>query len=135
MSINLKQILTETALPGRTAQTLIFFVLPLIAALLLVVPGQARNALGAELIATGAFTGITGLIVDHRAGASREEPGAPRPVRRTVPHVPGPTGLIASGASLVAQAGGGLYWLVPVTFVAVLAGLINTWVLLIEILR
>ena len=135
VSINLKQILTETALPGRTAQTLIFFVLPLIAALLLVVPGQARTALGDELIGTGVFAGATGLIVDHRAGASREEPPWSRPVLRTIPHVACAAGLIGSGASLVAQAGGGLYWLVPVTFVAVLAGLINTWVLLIEILR
>ena len=43
--------------------------------------------------------------------------------------------VIVAGASLVAQAGGGLYWLVPATVFMIVAGLVNTWVLLIEILR
>ena len=37
--------------------------------------------------------------------------------------------------SEVAGAGGGLYWLVPATVLAILAGLVNTWVLLVEIMR
>jgi hypothetical protein len=33
------------------------------------------------------------------------------------------------------QAGGGLYWLVPSVLAAVVFGLLNVWVLLVEILR
>jgi hypothetical protein len=44
VSINLRQILTDRPLPGRAAQTLVFFALPLIFALLLVVPDQSRAA-------------------------------------------------------------------------------------------
>ena len=40
-----------------------------------------------------------------------------------------------AGISLILQAGGGLYWSALATLVAVLAGLTNTWVLLVEILR
>jgi hypothetical protein len=39
------------------------------------------------------------------------------------------------GATLLAQAGGGLYWLVPSALAAFIFGLANVWVLLIEILR
>ena len=40
-----------------------------------------------------------------------------------------------AGSALLAQTAGGLYWLVPAALVAIVAGLANTWVLLIEILR
>jgi hypothetical protein len=43
--------------------------------------------------------------------------------------------LILAGATLLAQAGGGLYWLVPSVLAAITFGLINAWVLLVEILR
>jgi len=52
-----------------------------------------------------------------------------------------PIGLLASvcaaiaGASLVAQAGGGLYWLVGMILLALVAALLDAWVLLIEIVR
>jgi modulator of FtsH protease len=135
VSINLKQILTERNLPGRAAQTLVFFAVPLIFALLLVVPDQARAALGGELIATGVVAWATGLVIDHRAGRSAEEPRWSRSLTRLVPMAVGNICLIVAGVSLAAQAGGGLYWLVPATVAMIFAGLVNTWVLLVEILR
>ncbi len=43
--------------------------------------------------------------------------------------------LVIAGATLAAQAGGGLYWLVPSVLAAIIFGLVNVWVLLVEILR
>jgi len=43
--------------------------------------------------------------------------------------------LALAGATLIAAAGGGLYWLVPSVLAALIFGLINVWVLLVEILR
>jgi hypothetical protein len=40
-----------------------------------------------------------------------------------------------AGASLVAQRGGGLYWLVPAIVLLLGVGVMNAWVLLVEILR
>jgi hypothetical protein len=135
VSINLRQILDNAPLPGRAAQTLIFFAFPMIVALLLVVPGQARMALSWELMATGAFTGAVALVIDHRAGKSEYEPGWSRPVTRVIPMTIACAGVVVAGACLAARSGGGLYWLVPATVVAILAGLVNTWVLLVEIMR
>jgi modulator of FtsH protease len=40
------------------------------------------------------------------------------------------------GAELIAVgSGGGLYWLVPAVVISLVGGLINSWVLLVEILR
>jgi hypothetical protein len=44
-------------------------------------------------------------------------------------------GWAIAGATLLAQAGGGLYWLVPSVLAAIIFGLVNAWVLLVEILR
>jgi hypothetical protein len=42
---------------------------------------------------------------------------------------------ILGGLSLMLDWGGGLYWLVPGVVVALAGGIVNTWLLLIEILR
>ena len=43
--------------------------------------------------------------------------------------------LAAAGLSLVAGAGGGLYWTVPALVAGFAGAVVNAWVLLIEILR
>jgi modulator of FtsH protease len=43
--------------------------------------------------------------------------------------------LVAAGASLLAGGGGGLYWLVPAFMLSIVSGLLNAWVLLVEIQR
>jgi hypothetical protein len=43
--------------------------------------------------------------------------------------------VIVAGASLVARSGGGLYWLVPAIVLLLGVGVMNAWILLIEILR
>jgi hypothetical protein len=135
VSINLKRILENQSLPGRAATTLLFFAFPLIFSLLLVVPLQARATLGWELVATAIVTGGSALVIDHRAGASEYEPHWSRLGTRAAPMTGTCVCTAVAGISLAAQAGGGLYWLVPATVIAIAAGLVNTWVLLIEIMR
>jgi glucose dehydrogenase len=43
--------------------------------------------------------------------------------------------LIIGGASVLAESGGGLYWVVAGIVFAVAGGVANAWVLLVEILR
>ena len=107
----------------------------MIVALLLVVPAQARGGLGGELIATAVFAWATAGVIDHRAGRSEYEPAWSRPLTRVVPMAVSGTCVIVAGVSEVAGTGGGLYWLVPATVLAIVAGLVNTWVLLVEIMR
>jgi hypothetical protein len=135
VSINLKQILEIKSLPSRAAQTLVMFATPLITALLLVVPGQARVALGVELLATGLCIGGVQVWLNLRATRVPEETAWQRMVGRVVPTILSCACLAIAGATLIAVAGGGLYWLVPSVLAALVFGLINVWVLLVEILR
>ncbi|HTZ92107.1 MAG TPA: hypothetical protein VMB74_06925 [Streptosporangiaceae bacterium] len=135
VSINLKQILKFPSLPTRAAQTLIMFVTPLIAALLLITPGQGRVALAAEFLATGLVVGGLQLYLDLKSERGDEVTLWRRMVGAVFPAVLSCGCLVVAGATLAAQAGGGLYWLVPSVLAAIIFGLLNVWVLLVEILR
>jgi hypothetical protein len=43
--------------------------------------------------------------------------------------------LVVGGASVLAESGGGLYWIVAGIVLAVVGAVSNAWVLLVEILR
>ncbi len=137
VSINLKKILKITSLPSRAAQTLILFATPLISALLVIVPGQARVALGAELLASGLVIGGAQVRLDLAAARIRgpEDTVWRRMIGRVFPAMVSCGCLALAGATLIAAAGGGLYWLVPSVLAALIFGLINVWVLLVEIKR
>jgi hypothetical protein len=135
VSINIKQILETKSLPSRAAQTLILVATPLISALLVIVPGQARVALGLELLASGLVIGGAQVWLDLHAARGPEDTVWRRLIGRVFPAVLSCACLALAGVTLIAAAGGGLYWLVPSVLAALIFGLINVWVLLVEILR
>ena len=134
VSINVREIVGTTGLPARALQTLVLFTTPLVAAIVLLVPDQSRRLAGAELLAAAVVVGVV-LARQHRR--SRSDFKAPRGSRFFRVLVDGVVfaALGAAGATLIAGAGGGLYWLVPTTLAALAGGLTNAWVLLVEILR
>jgi hypothetical protein len=135
VSINLKRILEFPMLPNRAAQTLILFAMPLLIGLLLLVPGQPGAALGSEVLVTGVLVGTFLLVTDSRTPRAEQETTVTWLVSRFLPAVVTCGCLAVAGATLIARAGGGLYWLVPAVLAAIIFGLVNAWVLLVEILR
>src|SRR5450631_4479083 len=131
VSINLQRILQYPNLPGRAGETLIFFAFPLIFTLLMIVPGQPRPVLAGELVAAGLLIGTATLLIDLKSGQSSEESTVSRLATRIVPILVSFGGVTVAGVTLLARGGGGLYWLVPAVLVAIVAGLANTWVLLV----
>ena len=135
VSINLSEILKYRNLPGRAALTLMLFVTPLIVGILLLVPDQPGAALGWELLVAGVVIGGPQLVINQRSGRSDKETRLSWVLVRLFPPVASCGCLVLAGVTLLAQAGGGLYWLVPSVLAAFAFGLINAWVLLVEILR
>jgi hypothetical protein len=135
VSINLKRILEFPNLPARAAQTLILFATPLITGLFLVVPGQSRAVVAWELLIVGLAVGTGQLVINTRSPRSDQEKPLTWVVGRVFPAVASCGCLVIGGATLLAQVAGGLYWLVPSVLLAIIFGLINAWVLLVEILR
>ena len=135
VSINLERILAQPGLPRRAGSTLILLILPLLTAIVLLVPGQPTSALSVELLALGLVVGAV-LVGFNRPGTTTgQEPAGSWLLARFVPSVLCGVFTVAAGASLLADAGGGLYWIAPAVVLAFAAGIGNAWVLLVEILR
>ncbi|HEY8473487.1 MAG TPA: hypothetical protein VIL37_12745 [Natronosporangium sp.] len=133
VSINLQRILAYPALPARAGQTLVFLAAPVILAMLLLVPEQSTTALGLELVVLGALVGLV-LLALSRSRTGQERIGSYL-LSRLVPSLVFSLAILVAGLTLLLGGPGGLRWLLPAVMVAIVAGLLNAWVLLVEILR
>ena len=140
VSINLQKILSEpgSGLPGRAAEALILLVAVLTASLLLLVPGQGRVMVGAEVLVVGLAAWGWILVIQLALLRSWQTMGPDLRVSFVVRVAMGqiatiPT--IVAGIAVVAGGLGGLYWLVVGMAFSILAALFEAWVLLIEINR
>lgn len=134
VSINLNRILAFPQLPGRAAEGLLVLLGVLVSSTLGLVPGQPRVLLGAELLVAGLFVWIFPMVNQLRLA---HVPSAPRHwmVTRVLSHQMGSVPLVAAGVSMILGAGGGLYWLAAAAVLSFCTGVINSWVLLVEIQR
>ena len=127
VQLNREWIVKHAALRGRTIQTLLLFMLPLIASVVLAIPHQSVRVLGAELVVIDCLYG-TGLVVVSRMNKAI----TPLERLRNV----GPPGILTTLLTLIAAAAlvfgqpGGLYWLVAAIIAALIGGVGDAWVLL-----
>ena len=135
VSINLQRILTSPQLADRALEALALLLAGLIASMLGLVPAQPSTLLGAELLVVGLV--VWALTVTLQA---RDAPTVAPELRRQfvqrvclgqVATLP----VVLAAFTLLLQAGGGLYWLAPGLIFASVAGVLDAWVLLVEILR
>jgi modulator of FtsH protease len=135
MSINLDRILRGTGLSGRAGEAMALLVAVLVVSMLGLVPGQSPTALGTELLGTGLVAWSLLTTVHVRAVRGRVGPYPAALAGRIVLAQMAVPPLLAAGVSLLARAGGGLYWLVPGIVLCLVVAVLGAWVLLIEILR
>ena len=134
VSINLREIIASAHLPDRAAETLSILVALLLLSLFLLAPGQSRTVLGTEILALGAV--MAGMLLAMRMGLHR---GPSEPLAWTVVPVTiilaATIPVIVAGSTLLAGAGGGLYWLLPALVLGFAGAVFSAWILLIEIHR
>lgn len=132
-SINIGRIIELPAVVSRLGGTLAMFTGVLMVGTVLLVPGQPRWLLGAEIAVLGVTMAVT---VSRLHGMGHIEAQYRR--RTAVMIAAGALAGVAAafaGVSVIAGALGGLYWLVPSVLLAFGIGLVNAWVALVEILR
>jgi hypothetical protein len=113
LSINLKPILAAPVLPMRAASALATLILAVIVSILILVPGQHRAVLGAELIACAAPTWLVMTRAQLRLGRSGQQ----------------------TRSQYGSDLGGGLYWLVLALVFVFISTTTRAWVLLVEVMR
>jgi modulator of FtsH protease len=134
VSINIERIIKYPGLPERALETLLFLVVVLLVSIVGLIPGQGHVALGVELLvlSLGIGAGVTRLrTIQVDSGEAPVSWTVSRWTVRTFAFVP----LIVGGASVLVEAGGGLYWIVGGIVFAVGGAVASAWVLLVEILR
>ncbi len=134
VSINLDRILSFAGLPERALETLALLLAVTIVSIFGLAPGQSATALGIELLGFGLLA-LLGVALAIRASVRASGRGEARLYARVTTSAPGLLAFVIGGASLIAESGGGLYWVLGGIIIAVLGGVANAWVLLVEILR
>jgi hypothetical protein len=135
LSINLRQIIANAGLIARAIEVLIVLSAALILSTLLLMPGQPNGAAVIEIIiiaiAVSAVTARIQIRTDRRAlGISR----LAFAMRILGAHT-GSFFLVVGAFSLLAQTGGGLYWVVPALLAMIVVSIIGAWIMLVEIVR
>jgi hypothetical protein len=134
VSINIERILQFEGLPERALETVLLLVSVLLVSIVGLVPGQGHVALGIELLVVStAFGAIIALLL--RRGISRETTERSWRLSRAFVAAVGTLPFIVGGASVLVASGGGLYWVAFGIVGAIVGGVSNAWVLLVEILR
>jgi hypothetical protein len=134
VSINLERILGFPGLPERALQTVLMLLFVVVVSIVALIPGQDHVALGVELlgVALGYIAGLA--LTSRRSLPSRDQPLAWLLGRMLLLGI-GAVPLLIGALSVLAESGGGLYWIVAGLVGAIGGGVANAWVLLVEIHR
>jgi modulator of FtsH protease len=126
ISINLSRILEVPGLSSRAAEALIPLAGVAVISLLGIVPDQSIRTFGWETLAAGALTWLASGVIHLRSlPLYRADPRSLRWSRILLANIQS-LPFVAAGVLLIQEGTRGLY---------LIAGILNTWVLLIEILR
>ncbi len=133
VSINLERILSLRGLPERALQTVMLLLGALVASVLGLAP-QDPATYGWEVLVTGAVLIGTLSITGHRslAGASAHPSWI---VSRVLFMLPGSAFYVVGGVLLAGGNLTGMSWVVAGLVGAFVGGVMNGWVLMVEILR
>jgi hypothetical protein len=125
-------ILAVPGLSTRAGETIVVLANALAISLVALSPGLSRDALGVAILLIGGTALAAVLIMMHRAPSPElRRYRTSQLVMNLLATVPFPI----AGLSLLAEAGGGLRWVLAGVVLSLLVGLGNGWVLLVEILR
>jgi hypothetical protein len=133
VSVNIERILKFPGLPERALQTLLLLLSAVLISLIALIPGQSTTALGVELLVVSLGFGVPIFTLLIKTMPDARE--YVHPVAHLSLVLPGTLPLLIGSVSLLALAGGGLYWIVAGILGAILGASANAWVLLVEILR
>ena len=137
VSINLERILSLPHVPRRAAQSLVLLVTPVFASIAVLTPGQPTWGLGVEMIVIAAGVGAALYAFTDVRNRPAEQPvwswvlngRFHRSRCRWARCWPG------SAWSPICRGSAASIWLPLATAVAWMSGLVNAWVLLVEIMR
>jgi hypothetical protein len=135
LSINLARILELPGVVWRGGETILLLAAGLMGSLVALIPGLEKPQLGGLLFALWLPTWGVPTVVQIRAVRRRQFYRAHLAVMRFVLHQSATLPLLFASLSLGGLLPGGLYWLAGALLMCLAVGMVNAWVLLVEIVR
>ena len=135
ISINLQRILAYQQLPGRALEALTILVGALLVCGLALIPAQPVRALGWEMLAIEAAVLVTAIVLQVKAYRADTRQPTRWWLVRLLLMIAIIAPIVVGGAMLASGHGVGLYWVAAGVLFTIAASVMNTWVLLVEILR
>ena len=135
VSINLSRVISVPGLAGRAAESIIQLFGVFIISTAALIPRQSAFALGVEILVMGFIFWLLQTILQMIY--MRQRAGHPlrwvmtRVIQTHLSSIP----FFVSGIVLMRGSSAGMYWSVPGFILSLLSGILNAWVLLVEILR
>ena len=132
LTVNLPRILPDASHVARAREALGGLLSLLALAIVILIPGQPRAALGGELLGLAAALAAVSVRLQGQT-IRRLPPG--RRTRWAVRMLPvnlGTAAMAVTGVSLIAGSGGGLYWLPATVLVYFFRSALNAWILVVQ---
>ena len=136
VSVNIRQILNYDHLPSRAAAAVGTLILILVSGIAALIP-QPVHTFAIEILVMGAVAWLLQVHSTRKGTVARLK--LQRPTRESVLEIVSgqlqTLPFIVGGISLLSGRGGGLYWIAGGIIAIFIFSTLNTWVLLVEILR
>jgi hypothetical protein len=135
VSINLERILKLPGVTGRAGETLILLAGALVNTLVALIPGESSAQLGLLLLIVGLLSWGAPTVIQIQTFRKHQfysvKSAVVRCMSSQIATLPAPL----AGLSLLGYLPGGLSWLGAFVVLCLVVGLLNAWILLVEILR
>jgi hypothetical protein len=135
ISINQGKIIPSFSLRSRAGETLIMLASALVAALLALIPGQPLVIFGAEITGLAVVPWGLPLLFQWQTIRLREVKRRWYLLSRAVLHQTAVLPMLIAGILLMAHHPSGDYWLAGGLMTTMIVGLVNAWVLIVEVSR
>lgn len=129
VSINLEKIVSFPHLPGRAVEALVVLMSVLAVSCCGAAPSQPDIAIGLEFLLICATAMVLSTRIQFRAGKHHWWWMARRVFRNQFAVLP----FGISGLAILAGGRSGIYWVVPGIVLSMIAGVVNAWVLLVDV--
>jgi hypothetical protein len=133
VSLNHEHVIERKGLPELAAVSIMLLVGLVVLSVVVLMPVSSHVTLGVLVVILGATlaTAVFVILIPSLKDLERVSWRVQRVALSLLSTLP----VITAGASLMAEAGGGLYWLAVEIVAALVTATYNAWVLLIEIRR
>lgn len=135
VSINLARVISVPGLVGRAAESIIQLFGVFIISTVGLVPKQSGDSLGVEILALASVFWLLQTLLQVMYMKRRSGHPLLWLMSRVIQTQLGSIPFFVSGVLLIRGSSTGMDWLVPGFILSLLSGVVNAWVLLIEILR